>query len=73
MTKRPDEIALMAESGKLLANVFGYIDRMNLIGIQFAPIDSERQNILRHIGMLNLAPPSLLNRKLPALFQAWRS
>lgn len=33
MTKRPDEIALMAESGKLLANVFGYIDRMNLIGM----------------------------------------
>lgn len=48
-------------------------NRMNLIGIQFAPIDSERQNILRHIGILNLAPPSLLNRKLPALFQAWQS
>jgi len=48
-------------------------NRMNLIGIQFAPIDSERQTILRHISMLNLAPPSLLNRKLPALFQAWQS
>lgn len=33
MTKRPDEIALMAESGKLLASVFGYIDQMNLIGM----------------------------------------
>ncbi len=45
--------------------------QMNLIGIQFAPIDIERQHMLRHIGTLNLAPPDLLNRKLPALFQAW--
>jgi len=47
--------------------------RMNLIGIQFVPIDAERQDILRRIGMLNLAPPSLLNRNLPALFQAWQA
>ncbi|WP_343672778.1 type I methionyl aminopeptidase [Paraburkholderia heleia] len=33
MTKRPEEIALLAESGKLLADVFGYLDRMNLIGM----------------------------------------
>ncbi|WP_310634372.1 type I methionyl aminopeptidase [Paraburkholderia sp.] len=33
MTKRPEEIALMAESGKLLADVFGYLDRLNLIGM----------------------------------------
>ncbi|GLU33297.1 type I methionyl aminopeptidase [Trinickia caryophylli] len=33
MTKRPDEIVLMAESGKLLADVFGYLDRLNLIGM----------------------------------------
>ena len=33
MTKRPEEIALMAESGKLLAGVFGYLDQLNLIGM----------------------------------------
>ena len=33
MTKRPEELALMAESGKLLASVFGYLDRFDLIGM----------------------------------------
>ncbi len=33
MTKRPEEIALMAESGKLLAGVFGYLDQFSLIGM----------------------------------------
>jgi methionyl aminopeptidase len=33
MTKRPEEIALMAESGRLLASVFGYLDQLNLIGM----------------------------------------
>lgn len=33
MTKRPEEIALMAESGKLLASVFGYLDQFRLIGM----------------------------------------
>jgi methionyl aminopeptidase len=33
MTKRPEEIALMAESGKLLAEVFGHLDRLQLIGM----------------------------------------
>jgi methionyl aminopeptidase len=33
MTKRPEEIALLAESGRLLAAVFGYLDRLNLIGM----------------------------------------
>ncbi len=45
----------------------------NLIGIRFDPLEKEQQNKLRQIGMLNLAPPCLLNRELPALFQAWRS
>jgi methionyl aminopeptidase len=31
--KRPDEIALMAASGKLLAQVFGHLDRLDLIGM----------------------------------------
>jgi len=33
LTKRPEEVALLAESGKLLADVFGYLDRLNLIGM----------------------------------------
>jgi methionyl aminopeptidase len=33
MTKRPEEIALMAAAGKLLAEVFGHLDRQNLIGM----------------------------------------
>jgi methionyl aminopeptidase len=33
MTKRPEEIALMAESGKLLASVFVHLDSLNLIGM----------------------------------------
>ncbi|HEX8404252.1 MAG TPA: type I methionyl aminopeptidase [Duganella sp.] len=33
MTKRPEEIALMAESGRLLADVFGHLDRLDLIGM----------------------------------------
>ncbi|MFP5392578.1 MAG: type I methionyl aminopeptidase [Gammaproteobacteria bacterium] len=33
MTKRPEEVALMAESGRLLAGVFGMLDQLNLIGM----------------------------------------
>lgn len=33
MTKRPEEIALMATAGKLLADVFGHLDKLNLIGM----------------------------------------
>ena len=33
MIKRPEEIALMAESGRLLASVFGYLDGLALIGM----------------------------------------
>ncbi|GAB3408945.1 type I methionyl aminopeptidase [Massilia agilis] len=33
MTKRPEEIALMAESGKLLAQVFAYLDGLDLVGM----------------------------------------
>ena len=32
MTKTPDELALMAESGRLLASVFALLDRTDLIG-----------------------------------------
>ena len=33
MTKRPEEIALMAESGLLLASVFAHLDSLDLIGM----------------------------------------
>ncbi|WP_292039803.1 type I methionyl aminopeptidase [Massilia sp. UBA6681] len=33
MTKRPEEIVLMAESGRLLAGVFAHLDSLNLIGM----------------------------------------
>ena len=33
MTKRPEEIALMAESGRLLASVFTRLDQLDLIGM----------------------------------------
>lgn len=33
MIKRPEEIALMAESGRLLASVFGYLDGLALVGM----------------------------------------
>jgi methionyl aminopeptidase len=33
MTKKPDELALMAESGKLLAQVFTHLDALDLIGM----------------------------------------
>jgi len=33
MTKGPEEIALMAQSGKLLASVFSHLDQLNLIGM----------------------------------------
>ena len=33
MTKKPEEIALMAESGKLLASVFGHLNQLDLAGM----------------------------------------
>ncbi len=33
MTKRPEEIELMAESGRLLASVFAHLDKLDLIGM----------------------------------------
>ncbi len=33
MTKRPEEIVLMAAAGKLLAEVFGHLDKLDLIGM----------------------------------------
>ncbi len=40
MTKGPEEIALMAESGRLLASVFGMLDGMTLSGMTTRQIDA---------------------------------
>jgi Xaa-Pro aminopeptidase len=32
VTKRPEELALMAAAGRLLASVFGHLDRVDLVG-----------------------------------------
>ena len=75
VTKENCSLEILQLNDDPLSTIGGVIAhyRMNLIGIQFVPIDAERQDILRRIGMLNLAPPSLLNRNLPALFQAWQA
>ena len=40
MTKTPEELALMAESGRLLASVFGMLDRTPLNGMSTLQIDT---------------------------------
>ena len=40
MTKRPEEIALMAASGKLLAGVFGYLDQFDLTGMSTMEVNN---------------------------------
>jgi methionyl aminopeptidase len=39
MTKQPEELALMAESGRLLASVFAMLDRLSLIGMSTLQVD----------------------------------
>ena len=41
MTKAPAEIALMAESGRLLAAVFGHLDALSLIGMSTMQVNDE--------------------------------
>lgn len=40
MTKRPEEIALMAEAGKLLAGVFARLDRLDLVGMSTMQVNN---------------------------------
>jgi methionyl aminopeptidase len=56
MTKRPEEIALMAESGQLLADVFGYLDRMNLIGMSTMQVNDLVDNLI--VDELDARPAS---------------
>jgi methionyl aminopeptidase len=48
MTKRPEEVTLMAESGKLLAGVFGYLDRLNLIGMSTMQVNDLVDSFIVH-------------------------
>lgn len=56
MTKRPEEIALMAESGKLLAKVFGYLDGLSLIGMSTMQVNHLVDNFI--VNDLNARPAS---------------
>ncbi|NYH16708.1 type I methionyl aminopeptidase [Paraburkholderia bryophila] len=56
MTKRPEEIALMAESGKLLAEVFGHLDRLNLIGMSTMQVNDLVDSLI--VNDLNARPAS---------------
>jgi methionyl aminopeptidase len=48
MTKRPEEVTLMAESGKLLASVFSYLDRLNLIGMSTMQVNDLVDSFIVH-------------------------
>ncbi|HEX8787504.1 MAG TPA: type I methionyl aminopeptidase [Telluria sp.] len=56
MTKRPGEITLMAESGRLLAEVFGHLDRLNLIGMSTMQVNDLVDNLI--VERLNARPAS---------------
>jgi methionyl aminopeptidase len=56
MTKRPEEIALLAESGKLLADVFGYLDRLSLIGMSTMQVNNLVDSFI--VNELNARPAS---------------
>jgi len=56
MTKRPEEIALMAESGKLLASVFGRLDQLNLIGMSTMQVNDMVDSFI--VYELNARPAS---------------
>lgn len=56
MTKRPEEIALMAESGRLLAQVFGHLDGLNLIGMSTMQVNDLVDDFI--VQQLNARPAS---------------
>ena len=56
MTKRPEEIALMAESGRLLAQVFSHLDSVNLIGMSTIQINDLVDDLI--VNKLNARPAS---------------
>jgi methionyl aminopeptidase len=48
MTKQPQELALLAESGRLLASVFGLLDRTSLIGMSTLQINAMAERFIVH-------------------------
>lgn len=48
MTKLPQELALLAESGRLLASVFGLLDRTSLIGLSTLQINDMAERFIVH-------------------------
>ncbi len=48
MTKQPRELALMAESGRLLASVFGLLDRTSLAGMSTLQINDMVERFIVH-------------------------
>jgi methionyl aminopeptidase len=48
MTKQPEEIALLAESGRLLASVFGMLDRTALAGMSTLQVDALVERFIVH-------------------------
>jgi methionyl aminopeptidase len=48
MIKNPKELELLAESGRLLASVFGMLDRISLAGMSTLQIDAMVENFIVH-------------------------
>ncbi len=48
MTKQPQELALLAESGRLLASVFGLLDKTSLAGMSTLQIDEMVEQFIVH-------------------------
>ncbi|ALK96940.1 methionine aminopeptidase [Massilia sp. WF1] len=46
MIKRPEEINLMAESGRLLAAVFGHLDKLDLIGMSTMQVNDLAERLI---------------------------
>ncbi len=48
MTKRPEEIALMAEAGRLLASVFAFLDKISLHGMSTMQVNDMVDDFIVH-------------------------
>ena len=48
MTKRPEDIALLAESGRLLAQVFGHLDQLCLVGMSTMQVNDLAERLIVH-------------------------
>ena len=56
MTKRPEEIVLMAEAGRLLASVFGRLDKLDLVGMSTMQVNDLVDGLI--VGELRARPAS---------------